>query len=85
MAFADGAVLVAAAVRAGVLAKAPRRKVTAIAHAVACALVRRPAKETTPPQTTSARARAPQAAGPEDDADSAPALLAALRGARAAQ
>lgn len=85
MAAADGAALVAAAVRAAVLANAPRRTVAAVAAAVACALVRGPSKAVITQPDAGARARAPQAAGPEVGADSAAALLAALRGARAAQ
>ena len=76
---ADGAALVAAAVRSAILAKAPRRTVAAVAAAVACALVRGPTKAATPRPEADARARAPQDAGPEGAADSASALLAALR------
>jgi len=82
---ADGAALVAAAVRSAILAKAPRRTVAAVAAAVACALVRGPTKAATPRPDAGARARAPQDAGPEVAADDAPALLAALRSARCSQ
>ena len=85
MASVDGAALVAAAVRAAVLAKAPRRTVAAVAASVICALARA-AAAVTPPRSTAAPARAPTAdAGPDVAADDAPALLAALRSARASQ
>jgi hypothetical protein len=85
MASVDGAALVAAAVLAAVLAKAPRRTVAAVAASVTCALARL-ASAVTPPRSTAAPARVPTAAaGPDVAADDAPALLAALRSARALQ
>ena len=84
MAPADGAALMAAAVRAAVLAKAPRRTIQAIAAAVASALVH-PHKA--PPPRTAPR----EPAGTPDMSQAVPketspeALLAALQAARKEQ
>lgn len=80
---ADGAALIAAAVRAACLAKAPRRTVQSVAAAVASVLVRpaatvreRSAAEPAGTPCAAAGAPAPGCPSPEE-------LLAALRAARA--
>jgi len=76
--------LVSAAVRAAILAKAPRRTVSAVAAAVVSAFVGATAKAATQPQV----ARQPagtQKAAESGDAGDAATLLAALRSARASQ
>jgi len=83
MSSADGASLVAAAVRAAILAKAPRRTVAAVAAAVAGAFVHR-----SPAQRPAPTPRAPtgrQAATPPAPGDSPEELLQALRAERQAQ
>jgi len=79
---ADGAALMAAAVRAAVLAKAPRRTVQAVAAAVAGALRPQPALRPRTSQTVPAGAPAesppPRGSSPEE-------LLEALREARRVQ
>mmetsp|Transcript_58117 Transcript_58117/g.115213 ORF Transcript_58117/g.115213 Transcript_58117/m.115213 type:complete len:273 (+) Transcript_58117:60-878(+) len=72
---ADGAALLAAAVRAACLAKAPRRTVQAVAEATDAA----------PATDTGEAAGRQRAAAPEPGGSSAEELLAALRQARAAQ
>ena len=79
-----GAALLAAAVRAAIIARAPRRTVAAVAGAVACAIGRpatAPAQQpvpTAPEEPSASVAAAPAGSSPEE-------LLAALRAARAAQ
>ena len=82
---ADGASLMAAAVRAAVLAKAPRRTVHAVASAVA-GVFARPATAATPEQAPAARAGSQRTAAAAESGDkSADELLHALRAARSAQ
>ncbi|CAE8670324.1 unnamed protein product [Polarella glacialis] len=84
---ADGAALIAAAVRAAVQAKAPRRTVAAVASAVAGALSRpAPAVAATPLPSAKVLAGLQREAAPTEAADGASpeALLEALRGARSA-
>ena len=81
--------MVTAAVRAAVLAKAPRRTVSAVAAAVACALGRPAAAVATRVPVAGAPGGATSAAGAAfaecTGGASAEALLAALRSARTAQ
>lgn len=82
---ADGACLMAAAVRAAVLANAPRRTVQAVASAVAGVLMRY-ATAATPEQAPAARAGSQRTAAAAESGDkSADELLHALRAARSAQ
>lgn len=87
---ADGAAaLVAAAVRAAVLAKAPRRTVAAVAAAVASALGRLQTVAAAPQSgvkvPTGAKSAAAAAPAESADVPSPEEMLAALRSARAAQ
>ena len=82
MASCDGAALLAAAVRAAILAKAPRRTVQAVATAVAGVLVR-PVKAE-PASVPEDAASAPRAPAPAFGDASADALLQALRAKRCA-
>jgi hypothetical protein len=82
---ADGPALLAAAVRAACLAKAPRRTIQAIAAAVAGVLVRPATNEATPRQTSSAQAGPKRSAADVVDGSSPEELLVALRAARSAQ
>lgn len=85
----DGVALVAAAARAVVQARTPRRTVAAVAASVTCALVGVGAKAATPQPHIGRPAGAPPgaalAAADAGAADDAPALLAARRSTRAAQ
>jgi len=88
MANADGAGLVSAAVRAAILAKAPRRTVSAVAAAVVSAVVGAHAKAAcqTPMSSERAGTQRGTARSNDDDAAGCPAaLLEALRAARASQ
>mmetsp|Transcript_49181 Transcript_49181/g.138846 ORF Transcript_49181/g.138846 Transcript_49181/m.138846 type:complete len:260 (-) Transcript_49181:158-937(-) len=89
MASMDAAALVAAAVRAAVLAKAPRRTVAAVAASAICAVGRGPAGAALQPRSAAeVRAGAPagaHGAAAAADSDSPEALLAALRRTRATQ
>ena len=81
MVAADGASLLAAAVRAVILAKAPRRTVQAVAAAVTSALVHQPAASRTraetrePAGTPAAQPAVPKSSSPEE-------LVAALQASR---
>ncbi|CAE8671775.1 unnamed protein product [Polarella glacialis] len=80
----DGPALLAAAVRAACLAKAPRRTTQAVAAAVAGVILRPPTAAAVPGPTSAAPAGPQRAAEGAGDA-SPEALLAALRSARAGQ
>lgn len=81
----DGACLLAAAIRAAILAKAPRRTVQAVAAAVT-GVLRSATAEATPAQTSRVPAGAKRTAAAETSSSkSADELLQALRAARAAQ
>ena len=83
---ADGPALLAAAVRAACLAKAPRRTVQAVASAVAGVLARPPPAEATPAPVRPVQANFGRHAADGATSDASPEeLLAALRAARTAQ
>ena len=85
---ADGAALLAAAVRAACLAKAPRRTIQAVASAVTGVLVRASGSETVPRKFEEGVARPQRTAALVETSStiaSAEELLTALRAARPAQ
>ena len=84
MASCDGPALLAAAVRAAILAHAPRRTVQAVATAVASVLVRPAMAKAAPATVPAAAASAPRSAAPAFGDASADALLEALRAKRSA-
>ena len=81
----DGGALLAAAIRAACLAKAPRRTVQAVAAAVTGVLVRFVATDAAPASCTGVPTRPQRAATPETAVTSAEDLLQALRVARSTQ
>jgi hypothetical protein len=82
---ADGPALLAAAVRAACLAKAPRRTIQAVAAAVAGVLARPATMAATPREASSARAGDMRNAADAGNGFPPEELLAALRAARSAQ